>query len=61
VEKLNAALRRALAKPELARTLDPSDIVPAPSAPREFDASMRMQVESWKALFKAGDVKIPQQ
>jgi tripartite-type tricarboxylate transporter receptor subunit TctC len=58
VEKLNAAVRRALAKPEVARQLDPSDIVPEASSPQEFDAAMRTQVESWKSVIATAGVKI---
>ena len=60
IEKLNAATRRALAKPEVARTFDPADITPSASALGEFDAEMRLHVASWKSLFSAANVKMPQ-
>lgn len=60
IEKLNAALRRALAKPDVAQRLEPSDIVPAASSPKEFDDAMRAQVDAWKALVAAANLTTPQ-
>ena len=50
VEKLNAALNRALDKPELQKRLEPLGIFVHKTKPSEFDDFIRDQVSQWNSI-----------
>jgi len=50
VARLNAAVRQALAEPELKASLDRMGIAASPGTPAEFGAFIREQRDRWKAV-----------
>lgn len=52
IDKLNAALVRAMATPELRRQLTQLGIEPASSSPEEFSQLVRSEISKWQAIVK---------
>ncbi|MFM7012338.1 MAG: Bug family tripartite tricarboxylate transporter substrate binding protein [Betaproteobacteria bacterium] len=52
VEKINAALKTSLAHPDVGRRLAVIDGVVRVSSPKEFDAFLRSEIETWRRLLK---------
>jgi tripartite-type tricarboxylate transporter receptor subunit TctC len=50
IEKLNAALNRALDKPDLQKRLEPIGIFVQKTTPSEFDGFIRDQVAQWNEI-----------
>lgn len=50
VEKLNAALKLALSRPEVARRLQVVDGEVSASTPQEFEQMIRLEVQRWRKL-----------
>ena len=59
VQKLNAALRRALAKPEVRERMQRIVFEPAPSSPEELAALMRAGTALWEPVVR-GSGWVPQ-
>lgn len=57
VERLNAALRKALEDPKVVQTNATFAITPMPSTPEEFVAFQRKEVPRWAAAVKHAGVK----
>jgi tripartite-type tricarboxylate transporter receptor subunit TctC len=50
VDKLNAALKVALSRPEVSKRLQVVDGEVSPSTPQEFEHMIRQEVQRWKKL-----------
>jgi tripartite-type tricarboxylate transporter receptor subunit TctC len=57
VDKLNAALKVALSRPEVAKRLQVVDGEVSPSTPQEFDHMIRQEVLRWKKLLVKSPAK----
>lgn len=57
VQKLNAAVAKALAKPEVQKRLIDLGAIPSPMTTAEFDAFVKKEVATWGAVVKASGVK----
>jgi tripartite-type tricarboxylate transporter receptor subunit TctC len=58
VEKLNTAIRTALAKPEVRERLEGLGAVPADTSPEEFGQFIKSEVETWGPVVKASGAKV---
>ncbi len=52
IEKINAALKTSLSHPDVGRRLAVIDGVVQVSTPKEFDAFLRSEIETWRRLLK---------
>ena len=52
IEKINAGLKTSLAHPDVGRRLAVIDGVVKVSSPKEFDAFLRTEIETWRRLLK---------
>jgi tripartite-type tricarboxylate transporter receptor subunit TctC len=52
IEKINVALKTSLAHPDVERRLAVIDGVVRVSSPKEFDAFLRSEIETWRRLLK---------
>jgi tripartite-type tricarboxylate transporter receptor subunit TctC len=57
VDKLNAEIQKALAKPELREQWAQQGAVPMVMTPAEFDAYIRKDIEKWAQVVKAAGIK----
>ncbi len=57
VQKLNAAVAKALAKPELQKRLLDLGAIPQPMTVTEFDTFVKKEVATWGAVVKAANVQ----
>lgn len=53
VDRLNAAVRRVLASPQIQSRLDVMGMLPAPSSPAELAALGQRDLQKWSALIKS--------
>jgi tripartite-type tricarboxylate transporter receptor subunit TctC len=57
VKKVNEALRRTLATPEVRKNLDQLGLVPAPGSPAEFTALIRADTGKWAQVIKSQNIR----
>jgi tripartite-type tricarboxylate transporter receptor subunit TctC len=57
VQKINVAVAKALAKPELQKRLLDLGAIPQPMTVAEFDAFVKKEVSTWGAVVKAANVQ----
>jgi tripartite-type tricarboxylate transporter receptor subunit TctC len=57
VDKLNAEINRAIAKPEVKAAWDKQGAVPLTMTPAQFDAYLRKDIEKWAGVVKAANLK----
>lgn len=57
VARLNAAINKALASPEIARQLAAEGALPMQTTPKAFAALIAAEIPRWKAVVRAGNVK----
>ncbi len=57
VAKLNQAIHRALALPDVAQQLAVEGAVPAPTTPQAFGELVAREIPRWREVVKAGNVK----
>jgi tripartite-type tricarboxylate transporter receptor subunit TctC len=53
VDKLNAEVRKIIAKPDVKAAWDKQGAVALTMSPQEFDAYLRKDIEKWAAVVKA--------
>ena len=58
VDRLNAALNKAVLSPALSNTLEKSGAEPAQSTPDEFAATLKKEVASWGKVIRDADIKL---
>ena len=58
IARLNRTLARILEQPETQERLRADGRVPAPSSPEEFAGVISREIEKWKKVVKAGDIKV---
>ncbi len=58
IEKLNAALNRAMETPELAQRLQHEGAIPQTSSPNELGAFLRSEIVKWEKAVKVSGAKI---
>ncbi|MCD2514323.1 Bug family tripartite tricarboxylate transporter substrate binding protein [Comamonas endophytica] len=58
IDKLNAALVRAMATPELRRQLIALGIEPASSSPEEFAQLVRSEIAKWRGIVRQSGAKV---
>jgi tripartite-type tricarboxylate transporter receptor subunit TctC len=58
IEKLAAAVKRAVSAPELAARLRRDGVDPIGSGPAEFAALIRAEIAQWRALAKSASIKL---
>ena len=56
VDKLNAEINKAIARPEVKAAWDKQGAVALTMAPAEFDAYLRKDIEKWAAVVKAANL-----
>ena len=52
IDKLNAALRQALAEPDTAKRMATDGTIPIPSTPEEYAADIDREEKKWSAVVK---------
>jgi len=52
IDKLNAALRQALAEPDTAKRMATDGTIPIPSTPEEYAADIDHEEKKWSAVVK---------
>ena len=57
VKRVNEALRRTLAAPEVRKRLDQLGLVPSPSTPAEFAALIRGDTAKWAQVIKSQNIR----
>lgn len=57
VKRINEALRRTLAAPDVRRNLDQLGLVPAPSSPAEFAGLIRSDTAKWAQVIKSQNIR----
>lgn len=57
VQKINAAVAKALAKPEVQKRLLDLGAIPSPMTTAEFDAFVKKEVSTWGAVVKASGIR----
>lgn len=57
VKKVNEALRRTLAAPEVRKNLDQLGLEPAPGTPAEFTAIIKADTARWTKLIKSQNIR----
>lgn len=57
VKRVNEALRRTLAAPEVRTSLDRLGLVPAPGTPAEFAALIRADTAKWAQIIKSRNIR----
>lgn len=58
IDKLNAALNKAVLSPALSATLEKSGSEPAQTTPEEFAATLKKEVASWGKVIRDADIKL---
>jgi tripartite-type tricarboxylate transporter receptor subunit TctC len=58
IARLNQTLGRILQQPETQERLRADGRVPALSSPEEFAQVISREIEKWKKVVKAGDIKV---
>jgi tripartite-type tricarboxylate transporter receptor subunit TctC len=58
VEKLNAAIRKVLASPDVSQRFMSQGAEPSPSSPEELTRYMREESARWAKLIKAANIKV---
>jgi tripartite-type tricarboxylate transporter receptor subunit TctC len=57
-QKLNAAMRAALADTDLLEKLARLNVDPTPSAPAEFEALVRLETKKWADVIKRAKITV---
>ena len=57
VDKLNAEINKAIARPEVKAAWDKQGAVPLVMSPAEFDAYLRKDIEKWAQVVKSANIK----
>jgi tripartite-type tricarboxylate transporter receptor subunit TctC len=57
-QKLNAAMRDALADPELRDKLAKLNVDPTPSSPAEFEALIKLETKKWAGVIKRAKITV---
>jgi tripartite-type tricarboxylate transporter receptor subunit TctC len=57
IAAINAAIKRAVATPEMRAVFEREGAEPAPMASAEFAATIRREIEGWKKVAKAADIR----
>jgi tripartite-type tricarboxylate transporter receptor subunit TctC len=58
VDKLNAAIRTVVAKPEVVAIWEKQDNQPMSMSPKEFDAYLHQELDKWTKVVKQADIKL---
>jgi len=58
VDKLNAAIRTVVAKPEVVAIWEKQDNQPMSMSPKEFDAYLHKELDKWTKVVKEADIKL---
>jgi tripartite-type tricarboxylate transporter receptor subunit TctC len=59
IDKLNAEIRKAMAKPEVKAAMAKQGAVPMDMSPAEFDAYLKKDIEKWANVVKVSGAKAP--
>ncbi len=57
VEKINASVAKSLKLKETEETLQNDGVAPAGGSAKQFDATIRKEIEAWRQVVKAADIK----
>jgi tripartite-type tricarboxylate transporter receptor subunit TctC len=58
LDKLAAATRRAVERPDVQARFDKDGVEPAGSTPAEFKALVSREIAQWRALARQSDIKV---
>jgi tripartite-type tricarboxylate transporter receptor subunit TctC len=58
IEKLAAAVKRAVSSPDLAERLKRDGIDPVGGSPQEFGAQIAREITQWRELAKSANIKL---
>jgi tripartite-type tricarboxylate transporter receptor subunit TctC len=58
VDRINASLRKALARPEVQKQLGAQGLELTPSSPEEFRSTLKSEMTKWASVIKEAGVKL---